>query len=156
MSCLRTCALLLLLAVISWSQDTERRYYVTRVESLSGAGFAVTVQQPSSGARKLRFDGGTVRCTAATTITMEKNGATATATPSAAQSLDERGPSAVSQVYVNSNVGAGTLVSQDSRSANELFPFSGGLVLAGSGKNFTLKSTAITGTCTVQIWFSEP
>lgn len=149
--------LLLILVSTILADDDTRTYYVVRTAEASP--FAITVQHPASGARKLRFSGAYAKCTVANVVTLEKNGTAATTTAISATALDDRGSASTSSVFASSNVGAGTLVIRQSVVANEAANMSAsGLLLApnpGTQKNFTLKGTG-GGTCDVYLQYAEP
>ena len=137
-------------------------YTATCTLSVSGAEKACTVQQPASGARTVQFVSAYVHSTVAVSLTQERNGtaATATAVTEAALNPDISETNAAN-AFTDSDVGAGTVVagSESIKVAADSY-----VVLdlqdiqmrgAGTAKNYTIRTSAVTGTVTIVIVWRE-
>ncbi len=105
--------LFLFIAFLTIGFSQENYYVASHTASLSSSTDKVTVQQPATGARQIRFRGALASCsTAATTpcvLTLSQNGTAATATSLAVTPLN-LSPPAASTAWSGSNVGTGTVI----------------------------------------------
>ncbi len=126
-------------------------YYVA---AHSGTADAVTVQQPATGAKNVRFRGALVSCSANCTITLSQNGAAATTTALAPTPLNLSPPSAT-KAFSASNVGAGTTIrTYTITDTNDHWIELGSFTLApGINSNLTVAGSA--GTVSVSIYYVE-
>jgi len=82
-------------------------YNATCSFSLSGAATKMTIQQPASGSKTVRFVIAYIRSDAAITLTQTRNGTAATATTATVQKQPEAA-TATATAWCASNAGAGT------------------------------------------------
>ena len=139
-------------------------YTASKTITLAGATGALTIQQPASGARRVRLISAYVECSVDCTVTVERDGAAATGTaltPAKVSPTNPAGtvPAAKAEVYHTSDVGAGT----DLTTAITLTPLEGltldlrGIYLIGDGaaKNVTIRSSSITGDFSASVRWEE-
>jgi hypothetical protein len=135
-----------------------RDYAVSYSKSLSAAADAVTIQQPATGSKVVRFSGAYVYCSAACQITIERDGTAATATAATVVPIRTVTPVAVTTAFVASNVGTGTVLGTYNIPAGgpQTFDLSrAGLYGDGTSKNLTVRIASMTGTINVVIQFTE-
>jgi hypothetical protein len=143
------------------AQTPTTRLYGSYSEATpSGAAVVVTIQQPSTGARQLVFEGATIYCSVACVPALEINGAAATATAGTATKLDTRAPAATAAVFTGSDVGAGTVINRYPIAAGgQTTIFKAGLTLGvstGVRQNLTIRTDSISGTVRILLMWSEP
>lgn len=139
----------------------QPRYQANYSTSLSGAASTVTVQATATS-DPVAFEEADVYCSVACTATISINGTAATTT-----ALTVTGPIGVTSApggppaaFRSSNVGSGTAlktynIPAAGTLALDLTPFSFG-AHAGTGSNFTIATSSITGTATIQIqWVNQ-
>lgn len=99
-----------LAAPVALAQNTVRWFATTGKVSLTSAATAATIQQPSNGGSTASIDQIVVYCSAACEVSLEANGAAATATPGTIQPLLPSQLNAVipQTFWTASNVGSGT------------------------------------------------
>jgi len=150
----RLAAGLLLLCAAAFAQD----YVLTREIALTAAAEAVTIQQPASGARTVRFSGVYVYCSAQCDVTLEHTGTAATATSATPTPYPGVAKAATAGGFVASNVGTGTVLGRYTVAAT------GGMVLdlsrvalfgPGTAKNVTIRIAAVTATVKVVFEWEE-
>lgn len=144
----------------------QNYYMATRSVTLSGATDKVTIQQPASGARNVRFKGALVSCSVACTITLSQNGTTASTTALAVTPLN-LSPTPAALAFSASNAGNGTTIatypiaaSDIGRKWIELGPScttcNDGFTLApGPNSNLSIAVSSISGDFFVAIYFTE-
>jgi hypothetical protein len=139
---------------------TTRLYGSYSEATPTGAAVVVTIQQPSTGARQLVFEGGTIFCSVPCVPALEMNGTAATATPAGVIKLDTRAPSATAGVFTGSDVGAGTVINRYPIAAGgQTDILKSGLTLGvstGVRQNLTIRTDAISGTVRILLMWSEP
>ncbi len=149
--------------VLSWCAaakcHAQQNYYmVSHTASLSTAVDAVTVQQPVSGARQVKFNGALVRCSVACTITLSQNGAKATATALAVTPLN-LSPDSSFVAFSGSNVGDGTVIYTyniaSGDTSDHWIDLTGFTLAPGPNSNLTLKTSSITGTSVLSFFLWE-
>lgn len=147
--------LLLALALPAFAQE----YAATEQVTLAGAAEAFTVQQPATGARQVRFRGAYVACSAACTITLERNGTAATTTSATpAQINPDLASPSKAVAFTGSNVGVGTVIANYGIAAGGFITIdlTGMRFIGnGTGQNLTLRTNSITGTVQFVIKFQE-
>lgn len=139
-------------------------FTATKVTALSSSAEAITIQQPNSGSRSVKFISASICSTAATlNFTLERNGAPATATSLATNGW---GPNAnivapVSSIFAfsSSNVGTSTVI------GNYMVPSGGCIALAldqqsfnpgsQSNTNLTIRTASATTTVLIMILWQE-
>lgn len=127
---------------------------------LSGAGTALTVQQPTTGGKTMRIRAAVITCTstAACDFTLERDGTAATTTLGTAGPLTRFTPAARTEVYTSSNVGTGAIAIPYTVAAGGTLPLTDfKMFMAGNGgaNNITLRAGTMTGTIILLIYFSE-
>ncbi len=130
--------------------------------SVSGSAKACTVQQPASGARNVQLVAAYVHSTVAVSLTQERNGTAATTTAVTEASVNpELNVTNTVNGFTDSDVGVGTVIAG---SASIKVPADGYVVLdlqdiqmrgAGTTKNYTIRTSAVTGTVTIVITWRE-
>lgn len=153
-------ALLLACGILS-ATDTTRVYYIYR--AVSGTANKITIRQPSSGARPLRFESAWVKCEGvACTVTISKNGTLSGGSAGTILAWDDRGSAAKATATLDGTVASDTAVVVESLSSNESRAFGGSdlpmyLAASDSPKQITLDLTAgSSGTLRSLLVFSEP
>ncbi len=127
---------------------------------LSGAGTAFTVQQPATNGKQVQLTTAVVWCSVACNATQSQNGTAATATAGTANGTLPLGTTPASAtVWTASNAGAGTPTGGIYHlSANQILiltltPMTMGNT--GTGTNYTVTISSITGTANVTIFWTE-
>ncbi len=126
---------------------------------LSGAATKFTIQQPAANALQVRLLTAVVYCSVPCDISQAQNGAAATATAGTANALLPTLPTATATVWTGSNVGAGTTaggllhLAVGERVTLDL----SGLTMGntGSGTNYTIATSSITGTANITLFWRE-
>ncbi len=138
----------------------ENYYVVSHTASLSSTTDKVTVQQPATGARQIRFRGALVSCsTAATTpcvLTLAQNGTAATATTLAVTPLN-LSPPAASTAWSGSNVGTGTVIHVYTLvvGGDYWLDLSQFFLAPGVNSNISLGFGSLTGSTSIAIFYVE-
>jgi hypothetical protein len=129
-----------------------------RTASLSAAAEVVTIHAPtgpSSTGMKVYLVGASVYCSVACTVTLEQAGTAPTTTANAVVQLGQNANHvSAANAYHTSNVGAGTVISTLDLAAGETKGIDlTGITLPyiGATSNFTLRTSAITGTAKILI-----
>jgi hypothetical protein len=139
---------------------TTRLYGSYSEATPSGAAVVVTIQQPSTGARQVQFEGAVVYCSVACVPSLEINGTAATATAGTVIKLDTRAPTATAAVFTGSDVGAGTVINRYPIAAGgQTDILKSGLTLGvstGVRQNLTIRTDAISGNVHILLMWSEP
>jgi len=158
------CLLALILAAgLSLRAD---EYTLSDTEVLSGTATAITIQQTASVNTNVKVVGVYVYCSVACTVTLERSGTAATTTLTAPVATSPGYAATTLTGYINSNVGAGTVVGQAGG-----YPVAAGSYLAlrflgadgsssvnlrrGAADNFTVKVAAISGTAKLLIDYRQ-
>lgn len=159
---LRAFALLLVTAGLYAQPRTLATYTATCTLSVSGSAKACTVQQPASGARTVQFLTAYVHSTVAVSLTQERDGTAATANEVTEAAINPtEGGTPVANGFTDSNVGVGTVIAG---SSTIKVPADGTIVLdladiqlrgSGTAKNYTIRTSAVTGTVTIVIKWQE-
>lgn len=134
-----------------------QEYTLVRTSSLSGAVEKLTVQQPSSGAKKITFKRAFIQCSAACVVTVSRNGTAASGTALTPTPLIT-GNTATATGWRSSNAGSGTVLSTFSLAAGEGTPIDlTGIFLTGTGttKNLSIATDSITATVYININWVE-
>lgn len=127
----------------------------------SSSACVVTVQQPASGAKRVKLIGAKVYSSAATTVTQERNGTAATATAATVGKVNDTAstPAAVVAAFTASDVGVGTVITKDNVAAGATLSFDmTNVFLMGDGttKNYTFRTgTIASGTVYITILLTE-
>lgn len=151
----------LLLVLVIFAQlmsGADPAYIYYKTTSLSGAAEKVTIQQPSSAARNVRFKSASVYCSVACTVTMSRDGTAATTTAGTVVALSADYRTAKATVFHTSNVGAGTTLFSQVIAAGSTFVFDlNGIELdqSNTARNFTIATDSITGTATIAVKWEE-
>lgn len=150
------------LAAIPALAQVNRFSATTGDLSLSGAGTTLTIQQPAANGKLVSLESATVYCSTACSVTLTQNGTAATATAGTVVPILPLGVAGVANIFTASNVGSGTLVGGIVRIAGgagtdrtfTLTPIvlpSGG----GTGTNFNVVVSSITGTANITLIWNE-
>lgn len=138
--------------------EVPRYYTVVRDATLSGAAEVVTIQQPATGASKVRLLWASVYCSVACDVTQERNGTAATTTAATAAKVNpDKADSAAATVFHTSNVGVGTVISKTPTSGGTATISFDKIVLVGDGttKNYTIRTSSITGRVVIVLAWEE-
>jgi hypothetical protein len=128
--------------------------------SLSASSTSATVQQPASGGKLLTLDYAKVYCSVACTVTQSQNGtaASATAVPPVAV-IPFSAASPVASFYSPSNAGSGKAIggALHLQAGQEVFINLKSLVLPniGTGSNYSITISSITGTANITLVWTE-
>jgi hypothetical protein len=156
----RAIAILALLCTAATAQgpDYLRSYCATKSTSLSGTAEVITIQQPATGAKYVRFSGASVYASVETGLTLERDGTAATSNTLTTAALSALSTASTATAWSASNVGSGTTL------ATYTVPVGQTLVLDlsnvwligdGTAKNLTLRTSAVTGTVKVNVCWEE-
>jgi hypothetical protein len=150
--------LLLLFSLPCYSQIYG--YAAVKKTALVKTAEVITVQQPATGSTTVRFLGASVYCSVACEITVEKNGTAATTTTLAITRINpDFGPATgIATAWSSSNAGVGSVIGIYSIAAGATMTLDLSeirLVGNGTGKNFTVRTDAITGTVIVNVQWEE-
>ncbi len=150
----------LTLFLLSLAAFAQSNYSATTGDvALSGAGTALTIQQPATGARQVQLQSAVVYCSVACAVSQAENGTAATATAGTAVALLPARRPAAATVWTASNAGAGTAaggilhVAAGSFVVIDLSQIAMGNT--GSGTNYTVSVGSITGTANITLLWSE-
>lgn len=136
-------------------------YVAQKTTALSSAAEVITVQQPnpSSSNRFVDFKTAFVSCSVACTVTLERNGTFATSTTLTPLNVNPGETAATVTAWSSSNVGTGSIIQKaDIAAAGYLVFDLTGINMkpqTGTGSNFTLRTTSITGTVNITINWTE-
>lgn len=154
--------LLLLLTAAAWAQPRQlNTFTATCALSVSGSAKACTVQQPATGAKNAQLVSAYVHSTVAVALTLERDGTAATATGVTEAALNSAGGTPTVTGFTDSDVGSGTVIAGAS---SIKLPADGSTTLDlediqmrgnGTAKNFSIRTSAVTGTVTIVIKWRE-
>lgn len=133
-------------------------YLYYKTTSLSGAAETVTIQQPSSSARRVDFYSASVYCSVACTITLKRDGTAATTTAGTVLALSADYPTAKATAFHTSNVGAGTTLATHVLSAGQTMTLELegiSMTQSSTARNFSISTSSITGDATIAIKWRE-
>jgi hypothetical protein len=155
--------LALLVAVCVLAQTapspTTRVYSAFYAATPTGGETVLTIQQPATGARDIRFLAASVYCSVACTASLEMNGSAASSATTTATKLDSRAPAAASVIYAASNSTGGTVINQYEIAAGSQVAVEGiGLVMGAnvaSKQNISIRISAISGSANIWIAWLE-
>jgi hypothetical protein len=127
----------------------------------STAPFACTLQQPATGASKVRVVSATVYCSVSCELLQTRGGTAATATAATVRDVNGKGVTAKATVFLRSNVGSGS-VAVDSilppPGLEQGLPYKDSLYLVGNGTtiNYTWQlASVIVGRFKVIVFWEE-
>lgn len=128
--------------------------------TLSGAVGSCTIQQPATGANKVRLISASIYCSVACTVTQNRNGTAATTTAASVRDVNGKGVANTANVFTNSNVGAGSIAVdpiQFQATIETGLGYENTVYLVGSGttNNYTWTSSSITGNFKVTVMWEE-
>jgi hypothetical protein len=139
------------------SAPATRVYSTFYAATPSGGETVLTIQQPATNPRDIRFLSATVFCSVSCTASLEMNGSAATSAATAATKLDSRAPAATSVVFAGSNSTGGTVINQYEIAAGSQVAVEGiGLVLGAnvaSKQNISIRISAISSG-SANIWIA--
>jgi len=141
------------------SAQTSNYSATTGDVSLSAAATAFTIQQPASNARQVQLQSALVFCSVSCNVTQSQDGTAATSTAGTANPLLPTTRPATATVWTASNVGAGTAAGGILHLAAaqwvviDLSQIS--LGTGGTGTNYTVAISSITGTANITLFWSE-
>lgn len=132
------------------AQPTRYEYVVHYTYSLSSAAAVTTLQQPSTGGKRVEFKTAYVECSVACTVTVERDGTAATATALTPTKVNAFAPTAAFNAFRNSDVGSGTALSPaySVPAGGSIAIDLSGVFMEGSGTgiNVSLRTNSVTGT----------
>ena len=150
---------LLTLAFVLTASLLGQDFVATKQTALTGAAEVITVQQPAASAKTVRFVGAYVDCSAACSVTVERNGTAATTTSLSVAKVNPSSSQAATAVaFSSSNVGTGTVVATYSLTAggSRIIDLSRVYMTGtGTGKNLTLRTSSITGIVNILVQWTE-
>lgn len=146
--------------ILTLAQPAANHYSATTGDVvLSGAGTKFTVQQPATRANTVQFDAAVIYCSVACDVTQLQNGSAATSTAGTVNGLLPTVPNGTATVWTASNVGAGTLaggilhLAAGERVTLDLRALS--MASSGTGNNYTVAISSITGTANITVFWRE-
>lgn len=147
-----------LLSALSVACAFSADYSITKKTSLSAAAEVITIQQPSSGARSVRFEAATLYCSVACEVTLERDGSAASSTALTVNKLAGSAvPNPTVQAFSSSNVGSGTVLARYNVPAGSTLVVDLGSFgwVEGSNRNITFRTDAITGVFVINVFWTE-
>lgn len=132
-------------------------YSVSKTTVLSGAAEVITIQQPDTGGKTVRFISAYMDSSAACPITIERNGAAATTLGLTINPVNPViSPNIAATAFSGSDVGVGTIITRANVNGGLVVDLSR-VVIFGSGttKNLTLRTGTCTATVNIVITFTE-
>lgn len=157
----RLIAALILFSAVALAQVPSLAGYTANKET-TGTTEKITIQQPASGSRRIRFSQAYVYCSVACDVSQSRNGTAASSTTLAVAKLNPADAGAASATaWSTSNVGAGTTIAPAVPLADgqdKTLDLTG-LYMQGDGttNNYTLSVTAASA-ATIRIsikWYEE-
>lgn len=155
-------SIFVLLALNSLCQQSANppAYGVTKVTSLTATAEVITIQGNQTAHTPLSkfivFKGFDATCSVACTITLERDGTQATTTALTINQLNVENLPSTAQAFSSSNVGVGTVVAQYSLTAGGQIAINlTGKQLYSGFENLTIRTSAITGTTTINCQWTE-
>ena len=143
---------------IAASQVIGPRFSAFKATTLAGAAEVITIQQPASNPKRVRFESAQIYCSVDCVVELERDGAAATATTLTTVDISKYG-SVTATAWSGSDVGNGTTINFFRISGGKTEPIDlGGLALApggGTGENLTFRSDSITGDIEIFIVWRE-
>ncbi len=141
--------------------NTGNRFSATTGKiTLTGSASSFTIQQATSGSKKIIFESANIYCSVACEVSQAQNGTAATATSSPVLQIQPVGPSPTATAWTSSNVGTGTSVGGILE-----VPAAGVAALdlsriffaktATSSTNYTISVNGISGTVIITFYWSE-
>jgi hypothetical protein len=152
---MKALAWLLLFAVNACAADY---YMYSKSTTLAGAVETITVQQPSSSAKRVDIYSATVYCSVTCTITLKRDGTAATTTAGTVTALSADYPTARANVFHTSNVGSGTTLTSYVLAAGQILTIDLegiSLTQASTARNFSIATSSITGNVTLAVSWRE-
>lgn len=150
---------LLILAALSFPTFAQTYFIAQKTTVLSGAAEVITIQQPASNSKVVRFISAYIDCSVACTATIERNGTVASSTTLAPVNVNPNEPGGAATAWSSSNVGTGTVLHVSSITAGGYTVFDlNGINMPSNnntGYNLTLRTSSITGTVHITIKYSE-
>lgn len=152
-------AAVLMLAAFEARAQASQYSATTGDVVLSGAGTQFTIQQPAANAKLVQLSSAVVYCSVACNVTQTQNGTAATAIAGTANPLLPFGRAASATVWTASNAGAGTPaggvlhLAAGERVTLDLSAVAMGNT--GTGTNYTIAISSITGTANIALFWSE-
>lgn len=133
--------------------------YVAESDSdLTATARGLTIQQPATPTRIIRFIDAKVYCENECVVIQKRDGTAATATSSTVREINDPVQTATATIWTQSDVGAGTTITTDVVPASSILVFDlSPYVLDGTtnANNFTMSTDAITGRVIISIRFRE-
>ena len=162
MTTFKRLVLLSLLVTIGLAQSPTRHnvFTVTRTKALSGAATVMTVQQPAASANNVQAQWIKIFTDVAVTVELERDGTAATATGETEVGTSPDSPTPTATAFYDSDVGNGTTVDTfdlpaDTMLVADLLRYEIYLMGNGTGINFSLRSSSVTGNVRITICWSE-
>lgn len=127
---------------------------------LSSAAEVITVQQPATGTRLVKFLSAYIDCSVACTVQLERNGTAASSTTLVPLNVNPGESTPVATGWSSSNVGTGSVIQVTSISAGgyQVYDLTGinlKPINNFTGQNFTLRTSSISGTVHITILWTE-
>lgn len=156
---------LLLFALLALPLAAQQRFSVSTGNAvLSAAATAVTVQQPAlvngnTVAATVTLESATVYCSVACVVTQTQNATAATATVATPVAISPSGPAAIAQAFTASNFSGGTtvppVINVPAGQTISIDLSRVTLPKGGSGVNYTVGISSITGTANITMIWKE-
>ena len=144
------------LLTVASAQTPPRGTYQVERKSTTDTAEAVTVQIASGSARTARMTGATVYCSVEAEVTVERDGAAATATPLTVLKMNSEDATASATAYHSSDVGAAN------RTTARHIVAAGGTILLDlsphillAGENITIRTAHASGTVIINVQWTE-
>ncbi len=151
---------LLVATTLAQSPTRHNTFTITRTKSLSAAASVMTVQQPAADSNTVEAIWAKIYSDVAVTVELERNGTAATATAETEVGTNANSPTPAAVGWYDSDVGNGTtidtfdIVAYGTLSV-DLKAYKLYLTGDGTGTNFSLRSSSVTGNVRITICWRE-
>lgn len=138
--------------------EETRFFSAFREVSLSGAAEAVTIQLPAAASKRVYLQSALIYCSAACTVSQERNGSAATGTAFAAVGLNTTATPAAALYHTSNSTGGAVLPKIEVATGQQMvLDLSANLFTRGASgvQNYTVRTNAITGTARIGFIWGE-
>lgn len=148
--------LLILLACCVPSFAASETYIYLREVTLSSSTDKLTIQQPATVIRGVEFVGGSIYCSVACTVTMDRTGTAATTTAATPTKLNSISSASSVSIYTASNAGTGTTITKFVIAAGQTLPIDlRETWISAANGNINFTTSSITGDVKIFLMWRE-
>lgn len=151
--------LILTSLIFSTLAFSQTYYTATKTTALTSSAEVITIQQPATGSRNVKFISVYFDCSVACTAALERGGVAATATALTVNPINAGDVAAVTKAFSGSDATAVTVISKINciAACAQTLDLTGLAFKAGqtTSTNLTLRTSSITGTVDITFKFQE-